>query len=126
MKAIRRNKRGYTLLEIMIVVTLIIILAAIGLPAFRLAQIKSQTSVCLNNLRQIDGLYDQYYLDRGDEPSNLTVLVDEYLKRVPICPVRGSYTLPSGGGANFSGATCSVGSTVSSDHPHELNASGAP
>lgn len=115
----KMNKSGFTLIEIMIVVAIIIILATLAVPAFNQARIKSQAAVCVNNLRQIDGSYDQYFLEEGKAPASVAALTPEYIKRDATgeCPASGVYSLPTAAGV---AASCSIASTISADHPHAL------
>ena len=85
------NKRsGFTLVEIMIVVAIIGLLAAIAIPSFIRARQNTQQSTCVNNLRLIDGAKDQYALENGkstgdDAPE---ANISPYLKQgVPTCPI---------------------------------------
>ena len=59
-----RNK-GFTLVEIMIVVVIIGLLAAMAIPAFQKVRASSQDKAVLNNARQLSGAADQYYLEYG-------------------------------------------------------------
>jgi prepilin-type N-terminal cleavage/methylation domain-containing protein len=88
------QKAGFTLVEIMIVVAIIGLLAAIAIPNFARARTKSQTNACINNLRQIDGAIQQWALE-NKQPSTATVTLNDisaYLKTPPSCPSAG----PSG------------------------------
>lgn len=58
-----RNKGGFTMIEIMIVVGLVGMLAVIAIPSYVRARYRSQVSTCLNNLRQIDGAKAQYAIE---------------------------------------------------------------
>lgn len=104
----KKQKKGFTLVEIMIVVAIIGLLAAIAIPSFLNARTKSQQNSCLNNLRLLDGAVQQYALDNTNAlAGSLGVLVgtNGYIKATPICNAGGSYTLPSA----LSGKTsCSV------------------
>jgi prepilin-type N-terminal cleavage/methylation domain-containing protein len=94
--------KGFTLVEIMIVVALIGLLAAIAVPNWVHARTTSQTSACISNLREIWGATQQWALDNRKGP-DAPVAPDEilpYLKNAVVCPAGGatatfgtSYTL---------------------------------
>jgi len=114
------NGAGFTLVEIMIVVAIIGLLAAIAIPNFVSARQNAQARACINNLRQIDGAAMQFALEQqkktGDAiqfPSDLT----PYIKlnsagSLPPCPAGGNYSENSVG----SQPACSLGATVSPPH----------
>jgi type IV pilus assembly protein PilA len=60
-----RSNKGFTLVEIMIVVVIIGLLAAMAIPAFQKVRQASQDKAVLNNARQLSGAADQYYLEYG-------------------------------------------------------------
>src|SRR6185295_11582281 len=60
-----RSTKGFTLVEIMIVVVIIGLLAAMAIPAFQKVRQASQDKAVLNNARQLSGAADQYYLENG-------------------------------------------------------------
>jgi prepilin-type N-terminal cleavage/methylation domain-containing protein len=66
---IRNSNKGFTLVEIMIVVAIIGLLAAIAIPNFVRARQTSQTNACINNLRQLDGAKQQWALENGQKAS---------------------------------------------------------
>lgn len=86
-----RRSRGFTLIEIIIVFTLIGILVGMGIPQFKHVRKKSTEAVLKENLFQIRKIIDQYYQDKGKYPANLQSLVtDQYFRRVPVDPITGS------------------------------------
>ena len=90
------TQQGFTLIEIMIVVAIIGLLAAIAVPNFVKSRTQSQTNACINNLRQIDSGKEQLALEaRLTSGASVTVAsVNTYLKggNTPTCPPSGSYT----------------------------------
>jgi len=89
------KKAGFTLVEIMIVVAIIGLLAAIAIPNFVKARTTAQKNACINNLRQIDGAKEQWALEKKKAPGATVTQseVDEYIKGgTPKCPSGGGYT----------------------------------
>ena len=103
MKTSRTNRKaGFTLVEIMIVVAIIGLLAAIAIPNFVRARATSQANACINNMRQIDAAVNEWALEQGkktgDGPATLSSDLTPYIKlnsngAIPECPAGGTYTL---------------------------------
>lgn len=85
---ISQKRKGFTLIELMIVFALIGILVGLGLPQYRNALRKGREAVLKEDLFQMRKLINQYYTDQWKYPSSLQVLVDEkYLMKIPIDPI---------------------------------------
>lgn len=84
-----KSKKGFTLVEIMIVVVIIGLLAAMAIPAFQKVRETSQEKAIINNLRQLSGAADQYFLEEGAASAAYADLVgtDKYVKS--LSPVAG-------------------------------------
>ena len=100
MKHRTNRQSGFTLVEIMIVVAIIGLLAAIAIPNFIKARTTSQKNACINNLRQIDGAIQQWALENKKDAAATVAFTDisSYLKNSVICPSGGttfgnSYTI---------------------------------
>jgi prepilin-type N-terminal cleavage/methylation domain-containing protein len=97
---IKSNKKlgAFTLVEIMIVVAIIGLLAAIAIPNFVKARTTAQTNACINNLRQIEGAKEQWGLESKAKVGDPVTAGDiygtgSYIKVAPTCPGGGTYTI---------------------------------
>jgi general secretion pathway protein G len=86
----RRRCQGWTLLELMIVISVMMILMAIAVPLYRQHVVQAREAVLKQNLFQLDSLINQYKLDKGESPQSLDDLVTAgYLSKLPVDPMTG-------------------------------------
>ena len=89
------KQKGFTLVEIMIVVAIIGLLAAIAIPNFVKARQTAQTNACINNMRQIESAKEQYALENGLTTGGEVTdpQIGAYIKGgYPTCPANGTVT----------------------------------
>ena len=103
------SRSGFSLLEIMIVVTIIGFMAGLAIPAFMKARMTSQKTRCMDNMRQIAGAKEQWavenYANNGDAiPSPESTMAPFFKRGFPSCPGGGSYTVAAIG----SDPTCNM------------------
>ena len=97
------KKYGFTLVEIMIVVLIIGLLAAIAVPNFVKARKSAQRNACIDNLRQIEGAVEQAKMDGKTAPGATDIYGPQaFIKSKPVCPsTKADYSLTDCGGADW-------------------------
>jgi general secretion pathway protein G len=89
-RVVASRSAGFTLLELMIVISIIIILAIIVLPQYQKTVLQARESVLKDDLAQMRKLLDQYAADKGQLPQSLEDLASSgYLREVPVDPITG-------------------------------------
>ena len=114
MKTRQNRKSGFTLVEIMIVVAIIGLLAAIAIPNFVKARTSAQKNACIANLRQIEGAIESWALENkkteGAATAGSEAAINAFLRGggAPACPGNGTYTYNAVGSA----PSCSLGAAA--------------
>lgn len=107
----KQSKKGFTLVEIMIVVVIIGLLAAMAIPAFQKVRTTSQEKAITNNLRQLASAAEQYFLEEGVTTVSSSTLVDAddgYVK---------AFTNVSADGDNYTETITTALTSLTADHP---------
>jgi len=85
----KRSQKGFSLIELIVVVTIIGILAAAAIVNVRFAQRKAREAALKDNLYQMRKCIDNFYADKQRYPSSLEELVPNYVRRLPADPMTG-------------------------------------
>ena len=94
----KRRSGGFTLIELMIVIAIIAILAAILVPNFIRARAQGQLTACKSNCKNLGTALEMYSTDwNGKYPAALSGLIPNYLKVIPECPSAGTDTYSTAG-----------------------------
>lgn len=118
---------GFTLLELMIVITIVIILASIALPQYQRTIMHAREAVLRDDLYKMRTLLDQYAADKGKLPQSLDDLISErYMRELPVDPITGAkdWTVVTGDDPNSSSGEQGV-IDVKSSSP-ETSSEGTP
>jgi general secretion pathway protein G len=83
----RSRQRGFTLIELMVVISIIVILMSVAIPRYQASILRARETVLRDDLYTLRSVIDQYTLDKQKAPQSLQDLVDSgYLKQLPIDP----------------------------------------
>ena len=86
-----RRSQGFTLIEMLVVMALIVVLASVGLIAYRTSVQRGREAVLKEDLYRMRDAIDQYHADKGKYPNDLNELVaTSYIRRIPVDPITGS------------------------------------
>jgi len=96
---VNRRERGFTIIELLVVLSIIVILSTMGMAQYRSSVIRSREAVLKEDLFRMNDAIDQYYADRGQYPGTLDALVSEgYMRKLPVDPINNQadwQTVPS-------------------------------
>lgn len=112
-KNFHKDNRGFTLVELMVVVVIIGVLTAIAIPVYNASTEKAEAGACKANLRMIDSAIQQYKMNNdGNPPASIKEDLGDYFLDEPKCPSGGTYDIVSDGDGEGEGednhAECSV------------------
>jgi len=105
-----KNKKGFTLVEIIIVVGIIALLSIIAFPNFANSRQRTLQNSCILNLKQLESAINRYAIDNNlgsDDIITMSNLIPNYIRSTPICPAGGTYNVTEGINAG-SRPTCTV------------------
>ena len=87
---IRSGRRGFTLIELMIVMAIISILVAVAVPLYQRSVVRAKEAVLRQNLFSLRTVLDEYTYDKAKAPQSIQDLVTEgYLRQIPMDPITG-------------------------------------
>ena len=88
------NRKGFTLVEVLLVIVIIGVLAAVVIPRMLTGKTEAQKAACDANVAALNSQIELYHLQdaSGDYPTALTNMIPDYIDSVPVCPFGSTYT----------------------------------
>jgi type IV pilus assembly protein PilA len=99
LKMLKNNEKGFSLVELMVVVVIIGVLVAIAIPVYNITTDRAEKGACHANQRMIEGAVSQYEMNTSESivDANNIDFLDEYFKDgAPTCPSDGTYSIKDG------------------------------
>jgi len=97
MRSKMQNQKGFTLVELMVVVVILGILVAIAVPIYNNVTADAQDKACDATVRTLNGASSMYKAQTGAFPVNMEALVPNYIQATPVCPTAGVYSMDANG-----------------------------
>ena len=118
----KKMSRGFTLVEIMMVVLIMGLLMAVAVPTFARARDRTKAKACQHNLKQILGAKERWAMDNNRGPLDTPTMPElavpgVYMKGTPFCPEGGTYNV----GRMDAMPTCSIGGASGEPGAHVAN-----
>ena len=99
LKMLKNNEKGFSLVELMVVVVIIGVLVAIAIPVYNITTDRAEKGACHANQRMIEGAASQHAMNEGisiDEVDNIEALDEYFINGRPTCPSGGEYVIENG------------------------------
>ncbi|WP_028991949.1 competence type IV pilus major pilin ComGC [Thermoanaerobacter thermocopriae] len=94
-KALNKDERGFTLIELIVVIAILGILAAIAVPRVTTSLSNAKTNADEANIKILQNAVERYYVEKGTYPSELNDLVPDYIDKIPTPQQGGTFELDS-------------------------------